>query len=450
MLLEEKSLKKTKKKVQFSNAVARNRRVEAKRRPKMCPRRRDHARKGLNSMEARVAKVTSATSFSKPPPLALPKTAQFFLRHLPNRSRGGASVVPHVEWERKTDLRDSIHDAYLRALARLPFNAPHGVPTVPALLPALLAGGYCFGPLSDGASNVIVNTVWLFAASSPARFAAVDTVVDVVDINDIEHGSFLGLNRVVHDVGRNYDYYHAAAVAAKHPNCEAFAAFAQSGVATSPAVTELLAGGSSANLSAEDIERLAVLLVRPSTPPLDSCLVLESKFTAEREEYMRARQEWKRKLANMAIQHWNRTIGGPELQLHVVCDASAVCHNYQHINFMATSSDNPAAIQLFFAEYEKQMGVVLCCPVQDSVSLSGHCDLCEGLDERLIHPAFGAYNFRSPLDATSGIIDFDVANLLDIKYARHLWGSRHMGRAFYPSDDFYSSADWKCDFMVFR
>lgn len=260
-------------------------------------------------MEARVAKATSAASFSKPPPLALPKTAQFFLRHLPNHSRGGASVVPHVEWVRKTALRDSIHDAYLRALSRLPFNGPHGVPTVPSLLPALLAGGHCFGPLSDGASNVIVNTVWLYAASPPARFAAVDTVVDVVDIDDIKHRSFLGLNRVVHDVDRNYDYYHAAAVAAKHPNCEAFAAFAQSGVATSPAVTELLAGGSSAHLSAADIERLAVLLVRPSAPPLDSCLVLEPQFPAEREEYMRAGQRWRRKLANMAIQHWNRTIG---------------------------------------------------------------------------------------------------------------------------------------------
>lgn len=84
------------------------------------------------------------------------------------------------------------------------------------------------------------------------------------------------------------------------------------------------------------------------------------------------------------------------------------------------------------------------------ILLSGHCDLCEGLHKRLIHPPFGAYNFRRPLDATSGIIDFDVANLLDIKYARHLWGSRHMGRAFYPYDDFHSSAEWKCDFMVIR
>ncbi|XBH61738.1 hypothetical protein VPH35_116131 [Triticum aestivum] len=275
----------------------------------MTPRRRDRLRKRANTMEARAAKATSATSFSKSPPLALPKTAQFFLRHLPRHSRGGASVVPHVEWVRKTALRDSIHDAYLRALARLPFNGPHGVPTAPSLLPALLAGGHCFGPLSDGASNVIVNTVWLYAASPPARFAAGDAVVDVVDIDDIKQRSFLGLNRVVHDVDRNYDYYYAAAAAAKHPNCEAFAAFAQSGVATSPAVTELLAGGSSAHLSAEDIERLAVLLVRPSAPPLDSCLVPEPQFPAEREEYMIAGQRWRRKLANMAIQHWNRTIG---------------------------------------------------------------------------------------------------------------------------------------------
>ncbi|XP_037456087.1 uncharacterized protein LOC119326557 [Triticum dicoccoides] len=416
----------------------------------MPPRRRDRPRKRPNPMEARVAKATSATSFTKPPPLALPKTAQFFFRHLPRHSRGGASVVPHEEWVRKTALRDSIHDAYLRALARLPFNGPRGVPTVPSLLPALLAGGHCFGPLSDGASNVIVNTVWLYAASPPARFSAVDAVVDVVDIDDIKQRSFLGLNRVHHDVDRNYDYYYAAAAAAGHPNCEAFAAFAQSGVATSPAVTELLAGGSSAHLSAEDVERLAVLLVRPSAPPLDSCQVLEPQFPAEREEYIRAGQRWRRKLANMAIQHWNRTIGGPELQLHVVCDASADSHGYQHINFMASAKDNPAAIQLFFAEYARKMGVVLCCPVQDSVSLSGHCDLCESLHLRLIHPSFGAYNFRSPLDATSGIIDFDVANLLDIKYARHLWGSRHMDRAFYPYDDFHSSDEWRCGFMVIR
>jgi hypothetical protein len=67
----------------------------------------------------------------------------------------------------------------------------------------------------------------------------------------------------------------------------------------------------------------------------------------------------------------NYSFKGPELQLKVVCGVSIGDRDYQHINFMATPRGNPAAIQLFFAEYKHPMGVVLCCPVQDSVSQSG-------------------------------------------------------------------------------
>jgi hypothetical protein len=262
-------------------------------------------------LEARWAKAISSPSLSnKRPPLALPEAAQFFFRHLPRRTRGGPGVAPDEAWERKTAMRNTIHDAYLRALARLPFNGPDGAPTMPSLLPALLAGGHSFGPLPDGASNVIVNTVWLHAASLPGRFAAADTVVDVVNLDLIKLGSFLGVTCLLLDdaaADRDRDY-HAAAVAARHPNCEAFAAFAQSGVATSPAVTELLAG-SSGLLSTEDIERLSALLVPHSAPPLDDCVVAESELNVEREERIRRWQAWRRKVANMAIDHWNSTIG---------------------------------------------------------------------------------------------------------------------------------------------
>ncbi|XP_071680087.1 uncharacterized protein [Lolium perenne] len=419
------------------------------------PRRRDRPRrKPVNPLEARWAKAISSPSLSnKRPPLALPEAAQFFFRHLPRHTRGGPGVAHDEAWERKTALRNTIHDAYLRALARLPFNGPDGASkTMPSLLPALLAGGHCFGPLPDGASNVIVNTVWLHAASPPGRFAAADTVVDVVSLDHIKLGSFLGLTRVLllDDRGRDY---HAAAVAARHPNCEAFAAFAQSGVATSPAVTQLLAN-SSGVLSTEDIERLSALLVPHSAPRLQACLVPESKqLNVEREERIRSWQSWRRKVANMAIDHWNRTIGGPELQLKVVCGVSIGDRDYQHINFMATPRDNPAARQLFFAEYKHPMGVVLCCPVQDSVSQSGHCSLCEGIEERIIHPPFGAYNFRSPVDATLDIIDFDIANLLDIKYARHLWGSRHMvSSSSYTVGTDSSTEEWvsEYDMIIIR
>ncbi|KAM0913298.1 hypothetical protein ACQ4PT_012245 [Festuca glaucescens] len=161
----------------------------------MSPRRRDRPRrKPVNPMEARWAKATSSASLSnKRPPLALPEAAQFFFGHLPRRTRGGPGVAPDEAWERKTAVRNTIEDAYLRALARLPFNGPDGAPTMPSLLPALLAGGHCFGPLPDGASNVIVNTVWLHAVSAPGRFAAADTVVDVVNLDLIKLGSFLGV-----------------------------------------------------------------------------------------------------------------------------------------------------------------------------------------------------------------------------------------------------------------
>jgi hypothetical protein len=173
-------------------------------------------------MEARWAKAISSTSLSKRPPLALPETARFFFQHLPCHTRGGPGVAPNEAWERKTALRDTIHDAYLRALARLPFNGPEGATAMPSLLPALLAGGHCFGPLPDGASNVIVNTVWLHAASAPDRFAAAaaDIDVDVVSLHHIKLGSFLGLTRVLlpDDAAGRYRDYRAAAVAARHPN----------------------------------------------------------------------------------------------------------------------------------------------------------------------------------------------------------------------------------------
>lgn len=268
-------------------------------------------------MEARVARAVSGRSFSRDqrrPPLELPETAQFFFRHLPRRSRGGAGLAAHVEWERKTALRNTIRDAYLRALARLPFNGPDGgAPTVPSLLPALLAGGYCFGPLPDAASNIIVNTVWMRAASPTSRFApaaAATVVEDFADLDEIEQGSFVGLMRLLplDDADRNYDYYYTAAVAAKHPNCEAFAAFTQSGLATSPVVADLLAGsGERILISAEDIERLSALLVPPSTPPLHACLnVPEPNF---KEKHMRIKQQWSHNLADLAIRYWNRTIG---------------------------------------------------------------------------------------------------------------------------------------------
>jgi hypothetical protein len=38
---------------------------------------------------------------------------------------------------------------------------------------------------------------------------------------------------------------------------------------------------------------------------------------------------------------------------------------------MATPRDEPADVQLFFAEHARKTGIVLCCPVQDSVSRSG-------------------------------------------------------------------------------
>jgi hypothetical protein len=249
-------------------------------------------------------------AISKPPPapLSLPETAQFFFQHLPRHSRGGPHVAADEAWERKTALRNSIHDAYLSALARLPFNGPDGSQTMPSLLPALLAGGHCFGPLADGASNIIVNTVWIHAASSPDRFTAADNVVDVVYLDHIKLGSFLGLTLLDAVADRDRDY-HAAAVAARHPNCEAFAAFARSGVATSPAVTQLLANGSGV-LSTEDIERLSALLVPHSAPRLQDYPAPESKqLNLEREERIRRWQAWRRKVANMAIDHWNRTIG---------------------------------------------------------------------------------------------------------------------------------------------
>jgi hypothetical protein len=63
-------------------------------------------------------------------------------------------------------------------------------------------------------------------------------------------------------------------------------------------------------LSTEDIERLSALLVPHSAPRLQDYPAPESKqLNLEREERIRRWQAWRRKVANMAIDHWNRTIG---------------------------------------------------------------------------------------------------------------------------------------------
>ncbi|KAL6844350.1 hypothetical protein ACP4OV_026023 [Aristida adscensionis] len=320
----------------------------------------------------------------------------------------------------------AIQDAYLRALARLPFNnAPGGEPAMPSLMPALLAAGHCFGPLPDLAYNVIVNTVWIHAASAADRFAAAADEVDAVKLDDIRGDSLAGLLALAdHDDGGGgageTDRYRAAAAIARHPNPEAFVQFVRSGVATSPAVVELLAGTS--RFSTKDIRRLSALLVpQPASPLYPPPPRRKSKYRVAMEEHMPSYREWCRELAAMAMRRLADIAGGPELVLHVFCTSTNISvgtHCYRHINFMASPRDNPDNIQLYFAEYAAHLGVVLCCPVQHSLAQSGHCSGCESRRARIIHPPFGIYKWWTPFDATYNIVDFSVADLLDIKYAR--------------------------------
>jgi hypothetical protein len=82
------------------------------------------------------------------------------------------------------------------------------------------------------------------------------------------------------------------------------------------------------------------------------------------------------------------------------------------------------------------------------ILLPGHCSLCEGSHQRIIHPPFGTYSFRSPLDATLDIIDFDIANMLDIKYARHLWGSRFMASSGCPVGTYSNNEEWVSEYDI--
>ncbi|RLM69651.1 uncharacterized protein C2845_PM17G06890 [Panicum miliaceum] len=86
---------------------------------------------------------------------------------LPALDRDDAYPCEHMRRYLKMHLLETIHAAYIKALARLPSSAWSA-----RLLHALLVAGHCYGPL-DCVSNVILNTIWYSIAFPLAQGAEI-------------------------------------------------------------------------------------------------------------------------------------------------------------------------------------------------------------------------------------------------------------------------------------
>jgi hypothetical protein len=84
-------------------------------------------------------------------------------------------------------LLDTIHGFYLQALARLPSGELRS-----RLHRSLLRAGYCYGPMDDPASNIILNTIW-YEANFPAEVTPVLDLIGPKSLTRLVSRSFYGL-----------------------------------------------------------------------------------------------------------------------------------------------------------------------------------------------------------------------------------------------------------------
>ncbi|KAG2560268.1 uncharacterized protein LOC120645340 [Panicum virgatum] len=84
-------------------------------------------------------------------------------------------------------LLDTIHGFYLQALARLPSGDLRS-----RLHRSLLRGGYCYGPMDDPASNIILNTIW-YEANFAAEITPALDLIGPKSLTRLVSRSFYGL-----------------------------------------------------------------------------------------------------------------------------------------------------------------------------------------------------------------------------------------------------------------
>ncbi|KAJ1257526.1 hypothetical protein BS78_10G002800 [Paspalum vaginatum] len=382
--------------------------------------------------------------------LALPLTAGR-LRSLCKKQRIGIGTRPpptsELAQSRVFLLLDTIHRAYVKAIARFPRDALRVTHHR-----GLLKAGHCFGPMPDPVSNIVLNTIWYDTAFPPGEEFLADMLL-TGSLARMQARSAIGLIRVMcarfpglppHDViafllqaganlheavsrarreaGHHYEaeasadgeleaIYTRAARAAWHPEPEAFAKFTLSPLPT-VALSNLTSVSDDCSLTAEQVEAISASLLddaaastRPSSHHVPKLKPWVAGLVARDCRRFQDDQFFFRGIVEAALLKSKV----PGYQLHVICGVNDKVaedgknsyydikhgHPYCHINFLARPRGSPtAAPTLFFAECtndDNSTEVFSCCAVDPSRD-DGRCIQCEKQGwAKIVHPSFGRY-----------------------------------------------------------